>query len=96
MTVSEIIKNENFKEFEVWKYSDNTKRLHSDFIKNVDGVYSFDTYKDIEADNFYIMDEEEYNNTICANSSVYADFDSWYGNKEAKILVIMLDYTVSI
>lgn len=38
------------------------------------------------------MDEEEYDETILANSGIKADFDDWYDDKEAKVLVIVLDY----
>ncbi len=37
-----------------------------------------------------LMDEEEYGNTILANSSMYADFEDWYGCKDAKVLVVVL------
>lgn len=39
---------------------------------------------------YELMDEEDYNNSIMSNVSDYADFEGWYGNKNAKILCIML------
>lgn len=39
-----------------------------------------------------LMDEEEYENTLLANSSMSADFESWYGDKDAKVLVVVLSY----
>lgn len=39
-----------------------------------------------------LMDEEEYDSTILANSSMSADFEDWYGNKNAKVLVVVLSY----
>ena len=39
-----------------------------------------------------LMDEEEYDNTLLANSSMSADFDDWYGDKDAKVLVVVLSY----
>jgi hypothetical protein len=39
-----------------------------------------------------LMDEEEYGNTILANSSMDADFEDWYGSKDAKVLVVVLSY----
>ena len=39
---------------------------------------------------YELMDEEDYNHSIMANASDYADFENWYGNKEAKVLCIML------
>lgn len=94
MTVSEIIEKENgnYAEVEVWQYTDKSHRLHSDFIRNIDGQYAIDCYEFCEAHDYRIMDEEEYNATVLANTSEYADFDSWYGNKDAKVLVIMIDH----
>lgn len=98
MTVKKIIEQEkgNYVEYEVWKYSDRTRRLHTDFIDNVDEVYSLDVYENIEALGYQLMDENNYEHTICANDSMKADFKTWYGNKDAKVLVIMLDYTVEL
>ena len=39
-----------------------------------------------------LMDEEEYGNTILANSSMDADFEDWYGNRDAKVLVVVLSH----
>lgn len=39
-----------------------------------------------------LMDEEEYGNTILANSSMDADFEDWHGSKDAKVLVVVLSY----
>lgn len=39
---------------------------------------------------YELMDEKDYNHSIMANASDYADFEEWYGNKEAKVLCIML------
>lgn len=39
-----------------------------------------------------LMDEEEYENTLLANSSMSADFEDWYGDKDAKVLVVVLSY----
>ena len=39
-----------------------------------------------------LMDEEEYDNTLLANSCTSADFEDWYGDKDAKVLVVVLSY----
>ena len=39
-----------------------------------------------------LMDEQEYDDTILANSSMCADFEDWYGDKDAKVLVVVLSY----
>lgn len=98
MTVAELIEQEkdSFDTFEVWKYLDKTRRLHTDFIKNLDEEYGEDVWGKVEVKDFYIMDEEEYDETILINSSERADFTMWYGKKDAKVLVILLDYNVEL
>ena len=39
-----------------------------------------------------LMGEEEYDNTLLANSSMSADFEEWYGNRDAKVLVVVLSH----
>lgn len=39
---------------------------------------------------YELMDEEDYNHSINANSCIVTDFGEWYGSKEIKILCIML------
>jgi hypothetical protein len=39
-----------------------------------------------------LMDEEDYDNTLLANSSMSADFEDWYGNKDANVLVVVLSH----
>ena len=45
---------------------------------------------DMEVGLYELMDEEEYNNTIMANCDIYADFEDWYGDKDAKVLCVMI------
>lgn len=91
MKVREIIeKNKgNYDELEINKFTDKSRRIHSDFIENLDEVMAIEQLYETEAATFEIMDEEEYANTINANSSVITDFAEWFGNKDAKVLVIM-------
>jgi len=39
---------------------------------------------------YELMDEEDYNHSIMANASDYADFEEWYDDKDAKVLCIMI------
>ena len=49
-------------------------------------------YTDESEVGFYeVMNEEEYDNSILANGEIRADFESWYGDKNAKVLCIMLE-----
>ena len=63
---------------------------------HTDNTASMDMKVDDLPDEFkgevQLMDEEEYDNTLLANSSMSADFEDWYGNKKAKVLVIALSY----
>ena len=82
----------NCEEIEVYCYADETHRQHTDFIKFVcfGGDREFDSIPENAIDSYEIMGEEEYDNTICANTSG-ADFDEWFNNKDAKIMVVMLN-----
>ena len=46
--------------------------------------------EDMEAVLYELMNQDEYNNTLMANCNIYADFNDWYGNKNAKVLCIMI------
>lgn len=77
-------------EVEIYKYSDRTHRLHTDFIMSVDcdeiDSLPFDGQGEIDVD-VEVMDAERYNETICANSSL--EFSDMYedGDKVAVIVV---------
>lgn len=45
---------------------------------------------DSEVGLYELMDEEDYEHSINANSCVTTDFMEWYDNKKAKVLCIML------
>lgn len=60
----------------------------TDNVRSVD--VDFDELKENVVCNFYEMDEEQYNSTICANCEA-ADFDMFFDDKNAKVLVIVLD-----
>lgn len=69
---------------------DKYYRLHNDFITSVDMIdYDYSDDNNLVLD-VRELDEEEYNNTIMANSCNEISFEDWYGNKGAKVLVIVL------
>lgn len=95
MTIKEVkeeVKNilhENYQEIEVYEANCRGKYYPSEF--HTDNCISTDDYTDESEVGFYeLMDEEDYNDSIMANTSECADFNEWYGDKEAKILCIML------
>lgn len=55
-----------------------------------DGSPEGDYTEDMEVGLYELMDQDEYNNTLMANCDIYADFDDWYDNKNAKVLCIMI------
>lgn len=93
MTVKELIKeqyNDSIADFEVWAYVGKVHKIHGDFITNLDEVFSKEKYQDCEVVSWEIMDQERYANSIVANSIENADFEMWYDDKDAKVLVIVI------
>lgn len=74
---------------EIYQYIGRNHTFHGDAIKSVD--LQLDNLPDEVECDFSEMDEEEYNSTIMGNSCEDADFEDWYGDKDAKVLVIVLD-----
>lgn len=73
-------------ELEIFKFIGRRHDIHSDFIDSVDEEIPDDT--DVEA--YKLMDEEAYGYGVLANTCFFADFEDWYGDKNAKVLVIVL------
>jgi len=93
MTVKELIKeqyNDNIANFEVYAFVGKVHKIHGDFITNIDEVFSEEKYQDCEVESWEIMDQERYNDSILANSSETADFEMFYDDKDAKVLVIII------
>ena len=44
----------------------------------------------MEVGLYELMNQDDYNDTLMANCDIYADFDDLYGDKNAKILCIMI------
>lgn len=72
-------------------YSAHGVGKHYPYYFHTDNCMCAEEFTDESEVGFYeLMDEEDYENSLCANSCVTADFDEWYGNKDAKVLCIML------
>lgn len=103
MTVKEVIKQceGRFDEKEIYEYNSNRfPKLHTDYIRGLYGdtwdvEVSISDIEDVEVDSYYLMDEDEYNTTIQANS-IYIDFNEVYGNSDAKVLVIMVSPEIQL
>lgn len=87
MKVKELLKKEKYTDWEVYQYTDRTHRVHTDFVRWI-GDMDFEKLKELEVQDYYIMGEDEYNETIRANTD-HEDFESAYGEKEATVLVII-------
>ena len=92
MTIKEV--KEYYKgqyvECEIYRFTDFTHRVHSDFIYTSDDI-EHDQYNENEEVVYEeLMDEKEYGMTVIANTDTAADFEDWFGDKNAQILVIIL------
>lgn len=87
--VKELYKGE-YAEIEVYKpvgvgehYPDH---FHTDNCKGIEEGFDDES----EVGLYELMDEDDYNDSILANSCMKADFGEWYGSKDAKVLCMML------
>ena len=62
------------------------KSFHTDNCRSTDN-YNEDT----EVKLVELMDEDDYNDTLLANTDIHVDFEDLYGNKNAKVLCVMID-----
>lgn len=88
MTVKEIkeMYKGEYADIEFYKFSGRRHSVHHDFIEDIESM------KDDEEPEYYeLMDEEEYDSSIMANTCEHADFEMWYDDKNAKVLVIIAD-----
>lgn len=93
MTVKELIKeqyNDSIADVEIYAFVGKVHKIHGDFITNLDEVFQEEKYQDYEVESWEIMDEERYADSIVANSIENADFELWYNDKDAKVLVIVI------
>lgn len=91
MTIREIIQKyeKQVADVEVYVAEGNIDRLHTDRIEAVDNLDKDFDYRFPEDIAYEEMDEETYDQTIMANGSG-ADFEEWYDDEEATVLVIAI------
>ena len=78
-----------YTEIEVYESTCDAQHYPTHF--HTDNCRGIEQYNDNSIVGLYeFMNEEDYNNTIMANSSENADFSDWYGDKDAIVLCIML------
>ena len=88
-TVAEIKKmyEGRYDDIEFYKFKFGLKIIHTDCIEYID--YE-DVSDDAPVEDFELMDEERYKFAVLANDWMEADFKTWYGNSEARVLVIII------
>lgn len=85
MTIKEL-KNKydrQYGDLEVYIRTGNGSHFHTDSIK-----WTEDYSEDAEVLEYELMNEDRYNRTVLANTSEYADFHEWYGDKDMTVLCI--------
>lgn len=91
MTIKEVKEMYKGQYYEIEVYEPNSRGNHYPNHFHTDNCKFTEEFTDESEVGLYeLMDEEDYNHSIMANTSDYADFEEWYGNKEAKVLCIML------
>lgn len=88
-TVAEIkeMYNGRYDDIEFYKFKFGQKNIHTDYIEYID--YE-DVRDDAPVEDFELMDEERYKFSVLANDYTEADFQTWYGNSKARVLVIIV------
>lgn len=83
--LKEMLKG-RYADIEYYKYKDGrNKKIHTDFIEWIE-----DPSPKAEIEHYMLMDEEEYNDTILANSIEEEPFISAYGSADAQVLIVIL------
>lgn len=97
MTIREIkeLCNGKYSDVEIYKPYSRGKyypnHFHTDNCVGLgEGSPHGDYTEDMEVELYELMDQDEYNNTLMANFDTYVDFEDWYGDKNAKVLCIMI------
>lgn len=90
MTVSEV---KNLYEGQytcVEVYEAKSKGENYPYHFHTDNCYCVEERADDEVGFYELMDEETYEHSILATANLRANFEDWYGNKDAKVLCMML------
>ena len=84
---------DDWTDYELYEPLDGSTSFHTD---KCNLVFDDDRMSDeVVLDNsnspiYEVMGEEDYNNTILANTCEYADYGEWYDDKDALVLCIMV------
>ena len=91
MTIGEVkeLYNGDYNDIEVYEPLSKGKHYPSEF--HTDNCKCIESFSDnMEVGLYELMNQDDYNDTLMANCDIYADFDDLYGDKNAKIICIMI------
>ena len=92
MTIREIMNMYEVADVEVYESKGVGPHFPNHFhTDNCRPIEEYDINQEHDRILYEAMDEDEYNQTMLANASVFADFEGWYGDKNAKVLCIMIE-----
>lgn len=84
MTITDVIKMNEGKFVDVEVYRGDTS-FHTDQIRWVEN------YSDDEnVISWKLIDEDEYDHTVLANTCEFADFAEWYDDENVQVLCILI------
>lgn len=87
LTLAEVKNLTEYTDIELYTAKDRDHRnFHSDYIKSYEG----EEKDELLIVDYQLMDEDDYNHSVVANTCVSADFTEWYGDKDAKVLVCIV------
>ena len=88
-TVAEIkeMYEGRYDDIEFYRFQFGQKIIHTDCIEYIEDE---DVSDDAPVEDFELMDEERYKFSVLANDWMEADFKTWYGSSEARVLVIII------
>ena len=95
MTVEQLVRNYRNKvnEIEIYEWVNQRKyrkKVLSSEITSIDES-EVEDFRLCNPADWEVMDEDRYSETIMSGTCCYADFDEWYDDKDAKVLVIILE-----
>lgn len=91
MTIKELKEMFDGKYEDIEVYSPNETGAHYPTCFHTDNCNFTENYNEESEIGLYeLMDEEYYNNSVMINTCEDADFEELYGNKEARVLCLML------
>jgi hypothetical protein len=91
MTIKEVKEMYKGQYDEIEVYEPNSRGNHYPNHFHTDNCKYTEEYSDESEVGLYeLMNEDDYEHSINANSCVTTDFEEWYDDKEAKVLCIML------